>query len=171
MDGRSSRARFVSALVAVFLAGSLVPAAVAGVRDTAPADGRDGYRFRRVEKCVMRKINRLRRRAGVAPLERDKQMGYVARRHAQAMAAAGAIWHDAALGREITRWSRLGQNVGHGATCRGLMRRFRRSPGHRANMLGRWRFHAAGTVRAGGRLYVQQLFEARRNPGNVYSYP
>jgi hypothetical protein len=28
-----------------------------------------------------------------------------------------------------------------------------------------------GTQKSGGRLYVQQLFESRRNPGNIYHYP
>jgi hypothetical protein len=42
---------------------------------------------------------------------------------------------------------------------------------HRSNIFGQWRFQGVGTEWAGGRLYVQHVFEARRNPGNIYRWP
>jgi hypothetical protein len=30
---------------------------------------------------------------------------------------------------------------------------------------------AAGAVKAAGSLYVQHVFEARANPGNIYHFP
>ncbi len=119
----------------------------------------------------MRKINRKRANRGRRRLHRDRQLGVVARRHARRMADARAMFHDLRLGRKITRWRRLGQNTGRGGACRGLFRAFWRSYHHRGNILGRWRFMGVGTERRGGRIYVQQVFEARRDPGNVWHYP
>jgi hypothetical protein len=51
------------------------------------------------------------------------------------------------------------------------MRAFLGSYEHRDNILGHWRFMGVGTKWRGHRLYVQQIFEARRNPGNVYHRP
>ena len=98
-------------------------------------------------------------------------MGYVARRHARTMASQRAVYHDYSVGQKVTRWRRLGQNTGRGRRCKGIFRSFMHSSAHRSNIFGRWRHVGVGTYRAGGRLYVQQLFESRRNPGNIYSYP
>ena len=130
-----------------------------------------GYSFKRSEVCLMKRINRARRAHGRSGLSWDKQMSYVARRHANAMAARRSVYHDYAVGQKVTRWRRLGQNTGRGRRCKGIFRSFMRSSSHRANIFGRWRHLGVGTYRAGGRLYVQQLFESRRDPGNVYSYP
>ena len=119
----------------------------------------------------MRRINRARRNHGRRALDRDRQIGYVARRHASYIARNGAIWHDNNMTSEITRWRRLGQNTGRGRHCKSLFRAFMRSSGHRANIFGRWRFIGVGTRNRNGTLYVQIVFESRRNPGNVYSYP
>ena len=119
----------------------------------------------------MRKINHMRRRHGLRGLSFDKQIGYVARRHAKQMASNYAVYHDSNMGTEITRWKSLGQNTGAGATCRSLFRSFKRSSKHRHNILGRWRHMGVGTERRNGRLFVQQVFEYRSDPGNVYHYP
>lgn len=130
------------------------------------------YRFKHAERCLMKRINRHRARRGLHRLHWDKQLGYVARRHAKAMArAGGGIWHDSKLGQKITRWRSLGQNTGRGSRCRSLATAFWRSSGHRANILGRWRFQGVGIEWRNGRLYAQQVFESRINPGNVYTYP
>jgi ABC-type branched-subunit amino acid transport system ATPase component len=113
----------------------------------------------------------LRQRKGKNRLRWDKQLGYVARRHARRMARARGIWHHPRLGRVITRWDRLGQNVGRGAGCRQLFRAFMSSSKHRSIILGTWRFMGAGVVRAGGRMYVHHVFEWHRRPGNIHNYP
>jgi uncharacterized protein YkwD len=119
----------------------------------------------------MRKINRARRSHGRRSLAWDKQAGYVARRHARSMANHGYVFHDGNLGQVITRWRMLGQNSGKGAGCRELFRAFMRSPAHRSNVLGRWRHMGVGVDKAGGRVYVQQIFEHRRDPGNIWHRP
>lgn len=136
-------------------------------------DGGSGarYRFTQAERCFMRKINHARARHGRRRLDRDKQLGYVARRHASSMASRRGVWHDGDLSSKVTRWRRLGQNVGSGGKCGHLFRSFMRSSTHRHNILGRWRFVGVGTRWSGGRLFVQQVFEHRRNPGNVYHWP
>lgn len=119
----------------------------------------------------MENINRIRASHGKRRLNWDKQLGYVARLHARRMAERTAVWHDKELARRVTRWRRVGQNTGRGDDCSQLLRAFWRSPGHRENILGRWRFVGAGTEWRNGRLYVQQVFESRRDPSNIYSYP
>ncbi len=133
--------------------------------------GANRWDFNGSERCLMRKINGTRRSHGLRALGWDKQIGYVARRHSAAMAGSRAVWHDGALGQKITRWRRLGQNTGRGGKCRYIFRSFMRSSMHRANILGRWRHVGVGATWAGGDLYVQQVFESRLDPGNVYSYP
>jgi uncharacterized protein YkwD len=137
------------------------------------AGGKDSprYRYRHSEKCFMRKINEVRAAYGQRRLNWDKQLGYVARRHANVMANQGGVWHDQNLGRRVTRWKSLGQNTGAGGRCRKLFGSFMASAPHRANILGRWRFIGVGTRWEGHRLYVQTVFESRRNPGNVWSWP
>ena len=81
------------------------------------------------------------------------------------------MWHDPGLGSEVTRWRALAQNTGRSTRCKRMFRSFMRSSGHRTNILRQWRFIGVGTERARGRLYVQMIFESRRDPGNIYSTP
>jgi uncharacterized protein YkwD len=127
--------------------------------------------FNRSERCFMRKINDKRAHLGRRRLNWDRQVGFVARRHSRKMARYSSVFHDPNMGNEITRWRRLGQNSGAGPTCRRLFRAFWRSSKHRSNILGEYRFVGVGTDRRNGRIYVQQVFESRRDPGNIYSYP
>ena len=129
------------------------------------------YSFSKSERCFLRKINKMRVRNGRARLNPDKQLGYVARRHARRMASRGAIFHDGKLGQRVTRWKRLGQNVGRGGTCKSLFKAFKRSSVHRGNILGRWRHMGVGVRKQRGNVYVMQVFQFRRNPGNIYEYP
>lgn len=170
------RARFTSSgkfWMASFLILPLVlpmAAASAGELDDVSRSG-STWKFSSVERCFMERLNNRRAAAGKSRLYWDKQMGYVARRHAQRIASARTVAHDYDMKDEITRWYRLGQNTGGGRGCKGLTRSFWNSDSHRANILGRWKFVAVGAAWSGGRVYVQQIFESRRNPGNVYSYP
>lgn len=166
----------LSAISALVLASAPTTAASAPlIDDPDPSDavssGGSRWSFKSSERCLMRKINKARRARGKRALDWDKQLGYVARRHAGSMAGTRGVWHDGSLGQKITRWRRLGQNTGRGGACRSIFRSFMRSSGHRANILGRWKHVGVGTVWAGGDMYVQQVFESRRDPGNIYSYP
>lgn len=138
---------------------------------TTLGGGGGRWSFDQSEKCLMRKVNRTRRRFGKGGLGFDKQVGVVARRHAKGMANNYSVYHDSNMGREITRWKTLGQNSGAGTGCKSLHRSFMRSSSHRHNILGRWRHIGVGTQWRGGRLFVQVVFEYRSDPGNVYHYP
>ena len=165
----------ISLLVAASCLMLMMTPAVYGQRKGAPSAERTmldgGWSFNRVERCIMRKVNNARARQGLHRLSADKQLSYVARRHARGMAATGGIYHDANMSREITRWRRLGQNTGRAGSCRRAFRAFMRSSIHRTNILGRWRFMGVGVEKRGGRVFVQQVFESRVDPGNVYHYP
>lgn len=128
------------------------------------------FRFSGMENCLMRKVNGARRRNGRAALSRDKQLGYVARIHSNRMARSTSIWHDNVTDK-VTRWRRIGQNVGRGGGCKRLFRAFMRSYSHRKNILGRWRFMGVANEWCNGRVYVHMIFESRRDPGNVWHYP
>ena len=133
--------------------------------------GSRGWRFNYIEKCMMRKINNSRARYGLRHLRTDRQVGYIARRHAESMASSNSVYHDPNLGNEITHWRSLGQNSGAARGCKRLFHAFMRSAPHRANILGSWHFMALGVQWGNGRLYAQQVFENKRDPGNVYHYP
>lgn len=178
---RRMRALLTMSAIAAFLFASIPIASKAAplagdadsdaTSDVVAAAGGSRWGFNRSERCLMRKINGVRRSRGLRALNWDKQIGYVARRHASSMASSRGIWHDGALGQKVTRWRRLGQNTGRGGKCRWIFRSFMRSSGHRANILGRWKHVGVGTAWGGGSLFVQQVFESRLDPGNVYSYP
>lgn len=119
----------------------------------------------------MRKANSFRDRHGRGRVEWDKQLGYVGRVHARDMARSGSVYHDPRLGDRVTHWLRLGQNTGSGASCSALFRGFKHSHTHRETLLDRWQYLGVGAYPSGRVLYVQMIFESRRNPGNVYSYP
>src|SRR5688500_498476 len=112
--------RLTWALVGVLVLAALVTPS--GLNDASA--GGSKYRFQKAEKCFMRKINRTRAANGQRRLNWDKQLGYVARRHANTMAGQGGVWHDQNLGRRVTRWRVLGQNTGAGGRCKKLFRSF-----------------------------------------------
>jgi uncharacterized protein YkwD len=159
------KASIIVALALAMVAASLV------TTHRSEAARRSRYSFKKVEKCMMKKINHRRASHGKTKLNWDPQLGYVARRHAKSMARNGSIFHDNNLTSEITRWRVLGQNVGVGKVCRGLFKAFWKSAPHRQNIMGTWRFVGVGSERRRGKIYVHQVFEHRRNPGNVYTYP
>jgi uncharacterized protein YkwD len=135
------------------------------------ASSSSGWSFNDAEKCFMNKINRRRQRNGKGKLNVDKQLGYVARRHARSMARSGSMFHDADIGSKVTRWRTLAQNTGKGGPCRKMFKMFWRSSAHRANMLGPYRFIGVGVEKRGGNYYVQQVFESKRDPGNIWHKP
>jgi len=164
--------RFQLALIlgsAVVVALSLLPATPkASLWESEPIGK---YSFTKSERCFLRKINNLRHRNGRHRLDYDKQLGYVARRHARGMSKNGSIYHDGDLGSTVTRWRRLGQNVGVGGGCKSLFKAFKNSSAHRSNILGKWKYMGVGLDRRGGRMYVMHVFQSKRNPGNIYHYP
>lgn len=158
-------------LIAVFGSGVITLAHSGELRDIDSARASGQFRIKRTEKCMMRKINDRRSRHGLRRLNWDAQLVHVARKHSTGMASSRSVYHDNYLGARVTHWRRLGQNSGAGGSCRSLLRNFMHSSTHRSNILGTWRHFGVGVERRDGKLYVQQIFESRLDPGNVYHYP
>jgi uncharacterized protein YkwD len=164
-----SRWKFLLAMVTAFVI-ALTSLPLANIAAPATASG-GGYRFRKAERCLMRRINAIRGRHGLRKLESDQQLAFGARQHAEEMSGNGGLYHDYDVNWKVTRWRRLSQNTGRGRSCRSLASAFMRSSEHRSHILGQYRFMGFGTQKRDGKVYVQQLFESRRDPGNVYHYP
>ncbi len=153
-----------------FTGAGIKPAAKRGDSMTLVSRGGGSFHFTKSEKCMMRKINQARARRGLNRLRFDKQLGYVARRHARVIAKERLIYHDDIANR-ITRWNALGQNTGRGTKCWGNHKAYMRDPYHRASIFGPYKYIGVGAQWGGSKLYSQQIFEAHRNPGNIYHRP
>jgi hypothetical protein len=128
--------------------------------------------FTRGDRCVMTRVNKIRHRHGLRRLRKDPQLGFVAHLQAVKIAKAESYFHDTNFGSEVTNWQTLGQNTGGGKNCRGAIKAFMSDPAHRKIILGPWRYQGASVKRgANGLLYVQHIFEAKANPGNIYNIP
>ena len=146
---------------------ALVEARLVSTPLSAPPSGAASFRFRALEKCFIRRVNVRRTRLNLPRLRWDRQLGYVARLHARAMAQEQRPSHNHRIGARITHWVSLGENVGEGQGCPELSRLFWRSGPHRSNIVGKWRYIGVGVAFRDGQLYVDQLFESWRNPGSV----
>ncbi len=90
------------------------------------------------------------------------------------MAKRHSLYHTSAesLGRRVTRWRVLGENVGFGGDVRSLHKAFMESPAHRDNILfDRYRHVGVGVKRSGGLMWVTVVFEASKDPGTRLSMP
>jgi uncharacterized protein YkwD len=123
------------------------------------------WTYRDAEKRMAGKINRARNHRGLRRLRLDRHLSRVARVHTNAMIESRQLFHTSNLGRKVTRWNRLGENVGYGGSVTTLHRAFMRSSGHRANILGRFRYIGVATRRAAGRMWTTVVFEHYRDPG------
>lgn len=162
---RGSTYLIATVVVLIALLGTLlVPEPLAGA-------GESSYRLNRLEKCMIKKINAARARHGIKRLDTDKQIAYVARRHARTMARRNQVFDDANLPSKVTRWRSLGANDGEGPSCRRTFKALMHDSAHRANIMGNYNFVGVGTHRRGRWVFVSQIFEWRRDPGNRWHYP
>jgi uncharacterized protein YkwD len=129
------------------------------------------WNYKDKEKKFARKINASRANNDQRRLRLDRHLSRVARAHTKAMARRGDLYHTNRLGSKVTRWIRLGENVGFGNRVGSLHNAFMASPGHRANILGRYRWVGIGTRVVRGRLWVTVVFESRRDPGTTLQMP
>jgi uncharacterized protein YkwD len=134
-----------------------------------PARAGSSNRWNNPERCFMKKINKARARHGLNRLRADHDLGYVAMRHARRMASKEAMYEQGGLGEKITNWRTLGQNTGLGGKCRSLFKAFMDSAPHQSNILGQYKYFGIGAKWKKNRLYVQQIFESKKNPGNIYN--
>ncbi|HYH28189.1 MAG TPA: CAP domain-containing protein [Actinomycetota bacterium] len=113
------------------------------------------------EQRFHRKINRARVNRGLRRLHLSSRLSNIAREHSRGMASRRRMYHHSCLRCELRSfsWRIAGENVGVGYTVRQIHRRMMRSRAHRYNILRRgYRRVGIGTIRAGDKLYVTQIF-------------
>lgn len=135
---------------------------------TTASAGAKCYRYKESEQDFARKINKARSRIGAGRLQLDKQLSKVARKHSWEMDSKNSLYHtpSSKLRWRVTRWNRLGENVGAGQTVRSLHNAFMNSPSHAANVLDRgYRHVGVGVHKDANYMWVTVVFESRRDPG------
>jgi uncharacterized protein YkwD len=159
--------RLCGGAIAAALIGSLVPA-------TAATAATGCWQYKPTERRFALLLNRARARQGVPKLHLDPQLSKVARRHSWEMRAKGDLYHTPlrVLGRRITRWRVLAENIGVGSSVRSLHRAFMGSAFHKANiLLAGFRHVGVGVQRRNGKMWVTVVFEAASNPGTRLPMP
>ncbi|MDQ4143468.1 MAG: CAP domain-containing protein [Actinomycetota bacterium] len=153
--------RMSAAIVLALAVGALSPV-------TTASAGGDCWRYKDSEREFAQKINAARDAVGANRLEIDRELSKVARRHAWEMDSKNSLYHTPSdkLRWRVTRWNRLGENVGAGQTVLSLHRAFMNSPSHRSNVLDRdFRHLGVGVHRDQNYIWVTMVFESRRDPG------
>jgi uncharacterized protein YkwD len=106
-----------------------------------------GNRAERYRTKLLGMVNDIRTDRGIKPLRELSGLSDIAREHTLAMARQGRLFHTQDLGKKVQSWSptRWGENVGFGPSIWSIVRMWRQSPGHYANMVGRG-YHRAGVA-------------------------
>jgi uncharacterized protein YkwD len=122
----------------------------------------------RAEQLLTEQVNTARKRHDLRPLRVKVQVRRVAREWSGRMATRNDLAHNPRYATQITGgWRRVGENVGYiggtDASVRqlvgGVHRMLMHSPGHRANILGRYnRVGIGARFDDAGRLWVTQNF-------------
>ena len=157
------------------LCGGALVAVIMGVAaPTVPATAAECWRFKPAELRFARKLNHARATHNVPKLHLDRQLSRVARRHSWEMESRKSLYHTPlpTLGKRVTKWRILGENIGWGSSVRSLHRAFMRSAAHRANiLLSGYRHVGLGVRRNNGKMWVTVVFEAATNPGTRLPMP
>lgn len=95
-----------------------------------------------------------------ADLVEHGDLAAVAQRHAERMAAENRLYHNPSLGREVSGYELVGENVGVGPELGPIHQAFLDSPSHRANIVeGRFSQIGIGLATDGdGSLWIVQVF-------------
>ena len=125
-------ARVLTLLASFVLIVHVIPAgAVEPEMGRVAGDLGGRWGFNKQERCIMNKINRVRRNKGLRALRADKQVGVVARRHAKSM-AANCVRCLSALSRSPSSRRRRVRNCATDARIDGGLRRGSPRPRRRA---------------------------------------
>lgn len=105
-------------------------------------------------------INNERVAAGMAPLAVHGSLTSGAQSWAQQMAQTGNLVHDANISASVSGWTKLGENVGTGASVGVIHGAFMNSPQHRTNILDPSFTHigVGVVVDLNGQIWVTQRF-------------
>jgi uncharacterized protein YkwD len=138
--------------LALLLAALLVSSEIA----TSPAHAGTGLRREMFQLTNDDRADRDRR-----TLDLDAELSKFARRHSQAMAEAGEVFHTERLVAKLKEkdWSAAGENVGVGPSLSGIEAAFMGSTPHRRNILNRdFQDVAVGVVESDGNFWVTVIF-------------
>lgn len=150
-------------IVAVALTAALLP---------PPARAGACWHYNDRERKLLSKINHVRSNADSGTLRRDPELSKVAKRHSRRMARKRTVSHTGNLGQLVTNWSVLAENVGKARGVRQMHRAFMKSSLHRSNILdGVFGRVGVGVIKARGRVWVTEVFEAVDNPGTTLRMP
>ncbi|HEX2296845.1 MAG TPA: CAP domain-containing protein [Actinomycetota bacterium] len=143
---------------------------------TAGAQTKQGgcWDVKGTERGFAKRINNVRGIAKRGMLRLDPELSRAARLHTREMIKQGRLYHTPGdkLGKRVTNWTILGENVGVGGSVEELHDAFMASPGHADNVLyDSFRHVGIGTVKKDGQLWVTVIFEARTNPGTSLRMP
>jgi uncharacterized protein YkwD len=148
---------------------------ILGMAVTTAQSGGTCWQTRRSEHRMARKMNGARNRRGLPPIQLDRHLSKVSRVHTNSMVKRRTIFHTSpsVLSWRVTRWTSLGENVGHTPRgVRSLHRSMMNSAGHRGNILNSaFTYVGVGAVKKRGSLWMTVTFESRRNPGTRLSMP
>ncbi len=108
-------------------------------------------------------LNQFRSANHVASLTHSTELDAKAQVHAQAMAAAGTLFHSSLPAGLSPGWRSLGENIAVAGDVVSAQGWLQASPPHRANMLnGKFNLVGVGVVRsANGSVWVVQDFEQK----------
>jgi uncharacterized protein YkwD len=156
----------VAALVALLSTFLVIP--------SAQAASSTCWDYRTAERGFARRINTERTDRNLGKLRLDPEASKAARVHTNEMIRNDELYHtpSTTLGRRVTNWIVLGENVGVGGSVGSLHEAFMNSEGHRDNVLyPTYRHVGIGTRHAHGRLWVTIIFEAVTDPGTSLKMP
>lgn len=156
----SAAKRFCTGAIVTLLVSMMLPVVPAAAKCYSP---------NAKERAFVRKMNQARAQAGKSRLRLDPEISKVSKVHTRAMAKDNSLYHTSTsvLGRRVTNWILLGENVGVGGTVSSLHSAFMNSPAHRANiLLSSFKHVGVGVIQANDRLWVTVTFEARSDPGS-----
>lgn len=163
---------FMRRLQLIFVAAVLVTAV--SVSAAGAVNGTSCWTAKASEKGFVQKMNAARSSGGSGILKLDPELSKVARVNTKEMVTKNELHHTPtqALTRRVTNWVAIGENVGVGATVASLHAAFMTSPTHKANIMSPSFNHVGvGTKKAGNKLWVTVVFEARTDPGTTLPMP
>ena len=116
---------------------------------------------------ILQQTNSFRRSRGLPVLIMNEDLNAIAQKHSLNMAKGrigfghgGFNKRDAEATRKLKGSSRFAENVAYGPTSgKEVVDMWKRSPGHRKNILGRFKYIGIGVAKdRKGRIYYTQLF-------------
>jgi hypothetical protein len=146
---RHRRSSLVASLVVALLITALPPTTVVAHADSG------------TEAAFVAAVNRERAAAGLGALSVAGDLTSVARSHSRVMANGTDLHHNPDLGREVSGWKKVGENVGRGPSVDAIHAALMASPGHKRNIVDpAWTQLGMGVVVEDGRIWVTQVFRA-----------